>query len=128
MKKCTSLLFGESNSKMQQSRINSILPAISNSSFHTEEKSLMIAGTKISKSAINKLDSYHTLLEATIKIQRFARKQIKNHARNANEFPLSLSCLRLIEVLARVVKYRKGKHFKAMKRVFKRSKLLEHKR
>jgi hypothetical protein len=57
-----------------QSRVNSILPAISNSSFHGEDKSLMVTGTKMTKNSLIKLDSYFRMMEAIIKIQRFVRK------------------------------------------------------
>ncbi len=95
MKKCGSLIFGESSAIMQQSRINSLLPAISNSSFHSEDKGLIIVGTKLSKKSFMKMDTSIRVLSATIKIQRFIRNHKPKDKSLINAKP-SLSWMKMI--------------------------------
>jgi hypothetical protein len=119
LKKSPSLLLGEASILSPQNRINSLLPAISNLSFHSDDRSLMITGTKISKGSIAKLDSYLTVLSAAIKIQHFARRHCKPKPTSSKQ---SLRCLKLLEALAFVFKSRKGKYIKLLRRCMRKAK------
>lgn len=83
----------------------------------------MIVGRKVTKSYLNKLDRYHVVLSATLKIQYFIKKHflLKSDIKSQ----VSLRCLKLIEKLAKINRTRMIKMFKKLRRFSKKLKKLD---